>query len=459
MFKYSVLALGCKVSQIDASLAGASSGGERVTDPAAADVIVVQTCSVTERADRDDRKLIRRLRRENPSAVIVATGCLAERDPQGLARMPGVDLVAGHGFDKGLSWLLVERSAGRLDGKIAPSSPPGSSALTRNWAPDAVENSPGHTRAFLKIQDGCERRCSFCIVPRLRGSERSVPVQEVAQRIRQLGDSGIPEVVLAGVHLANFGKDAGSSLSSLIGLLERNPPACRVRLSSLEPMEAGEEVIDAICGSRVITPHLHLPLQSGSNAVLRRMRRGMTAERYIALAGRALASSPSLHLATDLITGFPGETDDEFAETLALAEKIPFASLHVFPFSPRSGTHAASLAAADPVPAHVIFGRARRLRALGEEKALAFARRFDGSCADVVSLSGGRGLTANYLDVRLRNPGDVTGEPGLRFAARLAFLPDAPALEAWPLIDCRESVNTAPLAGVDSPEVEDVRTQ
>ena len=195
---------------------------------------------------------------------------------------------------------------------------------------------PDRTRAFLKVQDGCERRCAFCVVPSLRGKERSARIEDVVDAVRRLGDAGVPEVVLAGIHLAAFGHDRGTRLVDLLARLEDDPPACRVRLSSLEPMEAGEALVDLVATSRAVVPHLHLPLQSGSFGVLKRMRRGIVPERYRALAERAVRANPRLHLATDLIAGFPGETDAEFAETRRFVEELPFASLHVFPFSPRS---------------------------------------------------------------------------------------------------------------------------
>jgi threonylcarbamoyladenosine tRNA methylthiotransferase MtaB len=438
MLKYSVHAFGCKVSQVEASILGGvlgSSPGVPALDPSEADVLLVQTCSVTDRADRDDRKLIRELRRANPTGVLVVTGCLAQRDPEALARMPEVDLVIGHGLRHRLEELLEEREAGLLPGKIAWSPPGELPAIFWNQSGPRPPAFEGHTRSFLKIQDGCERRCSFCVVPSLRGAERSAPSSQVEAEIRRFGAEGIPEVVLAGVHLSNFGRDQGTSLLELINRLDSLPPQCRVRLSSLEPMEAGRDLIEAIGRSNVIAAHLHLPLQSGSDSVLRRMRRGITRAKFIELATCALEAVPDLHLATDLIAGFPGESDSEFLETLRLVEELPFASIHVFPFSPRSGTHAAAMNESMAVPRNVITERAAALRALSEEKALVFARRFDGRMADVVSLRGRRGLTSNYLDVALSRSDSSEVPPGRRLQARLQWRSPANALEAQALID------------------------
>ncbi|HEV8269043.1 MAG TPA: MiaB/RimO family radical SAM methylthiotransferase, partial [Thermoanaerobaculia bacterium] len=336
------------MSRIDALAAAErleAKGAIRAGGAESPEIVFVQTCTVTNRADRDGRRLLRRLKRESPHAVLVAAGCLAQRDPESLARLPEVDLVLGHGETEALASHLRDRDAGLLPGKIVWSA----AEAHRASDPLVLGVDPDRTRAFLKLQDGCERRCAFCVVPSVRGPERSAPAGDVEERIRRLGDEGVPEVVLAGVHLANYGKDRATTLLELLSRLEAAPPACRVRLSSLEPMEAGAELIDLVSRSRVVVPHLHLPLQSGSDAVLRRMRRGITAARYRALAARALAN-PRLHLATDLVVGFPGETDEEFAETAALVLETRFASLHVFPFSPRSGTHGAVLYERGAVP-------------------------------------------------------------------------------------------------------------
>lgn len=415
--RYSIFSMGCKVSRIDAMALGGTlhgAGLERAEDSGTAEVLVVHTCSVTDRADRDDRKLIRRLRRENPTATLVVSGCLAQRDPEGLAAMPEVDLVLGHGVKRAIPELLEAREAGLLPGKVV-------------WTPAHAETGvgteaqldPDRTRAFLKVQEGCERRCSFCVVPSLRGPERSAPPAEVEREIRRLGTAGVAEVVLAGVHLANYGKDLGGDLLSLLRRLEESPPACRIRLSSIEPMEAGSSLVDHVTRSAVVVPHLHLPLQAGSDRVLRRMRRGITAERFERLAARATAND-RLHLATDVVVGFPGESDEEFEETLALVRRLRLASVHVFPFSPRSGTEGARLFAESPVPRHVVRERAEVLRQVAGEKLCAFRAAAAGSLADVVALRGGRGLTDNYLDVKLAD-GQA---PGTRFAARLSASDD-----------------------------------
>ena len=417
---YDVHVLGCKVSQIEADHVARileAAGLSRVHPGESADVVVLHACTVTERADRDAFRLLRRLRREHPAALLAVTGCLAERDPDGLARRPEVDLVAGHGSYAALVRLIEEAAAGLLPGKVAALGVSPHEVLR---SPLAWSTGPGRTRAFMKVQDGCARRCAFCVVPSLRGSERSAPSAEVEEAIHALGAQGVPEVVLCGVHLAAFGSRE-EGLVALLGRLEAHPPACRVRLSSLEPMEAGEALVDLVAAGKVVAPHLHLPLQSGSDAVLRRMRRGMTTARFRALLHRAWRGNPRIHLATDVIAGFPGETDAEFSETEALLQDLPLASLHVFPFSPRSGTSAAGLAATDGVPRAVVTQRAARLRVLDARLRRRFARSHDGRDADVVALNGGIGLTETYVEVAL-----PAGNPpaGSRFRARLSLLSD-----------------------------------
>lgn len=418
---YAVHVLGCKVSQIEAGhlARDLEAAGFSLARPGESpEVLVLHACTVTQRADRDALRMLRRLRREHPGALLAVTGCLAERDPDGLARRPEVDLVAGHRSGTGLVGLIEEAAAGLLPGKVA----------ARGLRPDEILRSPlawsagpGRTRAFLKVQDGCGRRCSFCIVPSLRGSERSAPSAEVEEAIRALAAQGVPEVVLCGVHLAAFGTDREESLVALLERLEKHPPACRIRLSSLEPMEAGEALVDLVAGGSVVAPHLHLPLQSGSDTVLRRMRRGMTTARFRGLLLRAWRANPQIHLATDVIAGFPGETDAEFSETEVLLADLPLASLHVFPFSLRSGTAAAGLAAATGIARSVVTQRAARLRILDARVRRRFARSHDGRDADLVALNGGVGLTGTYVEAGLPAEGPSAG---IRFRARLELLPD-----------------------------------
>ncbi len=357
--------------------------------------------------------------------------------------MPEVDLVIGHGISEGLPAILAEREAGLLPGKIlwtaavaAGTALHGFASPFASPAGSPVELDATRTRAFLKIQDGCERRCAFCIVPFLRGPERSASAHDVEAEIRRLAREGVAEVVLAGVHLANYGRERGTDLLDLLRRLEDDPPACRVRLSSLEPMEAGRELVTFVSRSRVVVPHLHLPLQSGSDTVLRRMRRGLVTARYRELVETALGLNPRVHIATDVIVGFPGETHAEFEETVGLLTDLPLASLHVFPFSPRTGTLGAELHKVSAVEPRILSSRAGAIRELGRAKLASFRERADGTLADTVVLRGGTALTDNYLEAEL---GDLEREelaPGARFQARLSLRPGGRRLIArriaWP---------------------------
>jgi threonylcarbamoyladenosine tRNA methylthiotransferase MtaB len=417
--------LGCKVSQVEAA-SSARALGEPLASPGSADVVLVQACSVTDRAERDARRLIRRLARENPAAMIVVTGCLAQRDPSGVAALAGVDVVVRQ-EDRARLPSIVDEERARRSG----CGPPVRRAPCGDWtALPEVLAEEGRTRAFLKIQDGCEQRCSFCVVPLLRGRERSARISDVETECRRLSDLGVPEVVLAGTHLSGFGSDRREGLLDLLERFERRPPACRVRISSLEPMTAGADLLAAVASSSVVVPHLHLPLQSGSNSVLRRMRRGITRERFARLVTAAASLNSRLHVATDLIAGFPGETEAEFEETLRLVEALPLASLHVFPFSPRSRTEGARLHAISGLGSAVVTTRASLLRQAGARKLATFTARSEGGVADVVALHGGRGLTDNYIEVSL--DGDGT-PPGRRFLARLTGREAVDLLVAVPL--------------------------
>lgn len=421
--RIAVVPFGCKVSRVEAeSLLDAQGAGGSPT-PETAGVVVLHGCAITNRAERDQRRYLRHVRSVNAGATIVVTGCLARHGGEKLARLPEVDLVVPTARLGDLPRLLDVHEAGLHPEGIVASRPAGPPEVFAAAFPGRER-----TRAFFKIQDGCERRCAFCVVPSLRGAERSAPPGVVETEIRRIGDAGVAEVVLAGVHLAAWGKDLGTHLLELLRALEKDPPACRIRLSSLEPMEAGEALVEFVAGSRVVVPHLHLPLQSGSDAVLRRMRRGITAARFRTLAHRAHRANPRLHLATDLITGFPGETEAEFDASYRLVQEIPFASLHVFPFSPRTGTRGAELFEESPVPSSTVTRRAAALRRLGDEKARVFRLKASGTVADAVVLRGGVALTDNYIEAALR----VALPPGIRLPVLLAAAGPNAVLAAIP---------------------------
>jgi threonylcarbamoyladenosine tRNA methylthiotransferase MtaB len=407
----SFVTLGCRVNQADTDRmrAGLEARGFRIgAAGAAADVVVVNTCTVTARAELSDRQAIRRARRVSPSARVVVTGCWAQTSPAAVASLPGVDLVIGNADKARLPDLL--------DGLLA-SSPRASRIEVGDVAGAALEpvapraHLDGRARVFLKVQDGCQHRCAFCIVPLARGASRSLAPEIVEEHARRLVEGGHPEVVLTGIDLGHYGADLTprTSLAALLGRLVHVRGLRWLRLSSLLPAYFTDELLEVVTTSPRIAPHLHVPLQSGSDRVLRRMRRPYTTALYRRVVERLAAAIPRLGLGADVIAGFPGETDADFTATLDLVGCLPFSYLHVFPYSERRGTAAATLA--DRVDSRTITERARRLRELGADRARRFRASMVGRTEDVLVLethdrvSGDLvGLTGNYMEVKFAGP-------------------------------------------------------
>ncbi len=400
--------LGCRVNQVDSlEIAGAleARGFRPVAPDEAADVVVVNTCTVTARADVSDRQAIRRAVRQHPGARVVVTGCWAQTDPDAAAAVDGVDLVVGNAEKPRLP-ELIERL---LEAPPGPARRRVSDIRTvRALAPTATPaaTGPGRSRAFVKAQDGCQHRCAFCIVPLARGASRSREPRAVLAEIRRLAEAGYRDVTLTGVDLGHYGADLAprTTLAALLRSVVDVPGLRFLRLSSVLPAYFTDELIEIVAGSPVVAPHLHVPLQSGSDAVLRRMRRPYTPAMYRRLVERLATAIPGLGLGADVIVGFPGENEADFAATRAMVEALPFTYLHVFPYSDRAGTEAASLGGR--VAPDRTAARARELRGLGADKSLAFRRRLVGSRQEVVVLetrdraTGGLvGLTGAYVEV------------------------------------------------------------
>ena len=401
--------LGCRLNQVESQEMGSllECRGFRVVEPAAgAQVFVINTCTVTGRADFSDRQLIRRITREHPDAYVVVTGCFAQTDPDAAAAIAGVDLVVGNQEKYRLPELL-----GSLAKRARPEVAVADIGAARDVPIAPFARVAGRSRAFVKIQDGCQHRCAFCIVPAARGRSRSQEPKVVLDQVRALAAAGYVDVTLTGVDIGHYGWDLypRTTLAALLRALAEVDGLRWLRLSSVLPSYFTPELIGAVTTMPVMAPHLHLPLQSGSDRVLRLMRRPYHTGMYRALVDRLTAAIPDLGLGADVIVGHPGETEDDFEATLRFVEALPFSSLHVFAYSDRKGTEAARRA--DHVPAAVIRERSGRLRRLGTDKSLAFRRGLVGRRRDAVVL-GARdrrtgllaGLTDNYVEVLFEGP-------------------------------------------------------
>jgi threonylcarbamoyladenosine tRNA methylthiotransferase MtaB len=403
---------GCKANQYDTERMRQeleARGATTVDHWGAADVCVVNTCTVTNQADASARRFVRRLHRERPELRIVVAGCSAALRGDDYRAMAGVGgVVAGHDpvavaerSAPELVQLGVRRSLDRLD-----TEPVGGELLRRR---------DGATRGWLKIQDGCDRRCAFCATRLARGASRSRPPDEVVAEARLLARRH-PELVLTGVHIGHYGRDLEprATLARLVARLLDEVADVRLRLGSVEATEIDDELLGLLAGSGGrLAPHLHMPLQSGADPVLRRMRRWHTRDQYRRRALEIAARLPTLGLGADVITGFPGETEADHADTRALIEELPFTYLHVFPFSPRDDTVAADLVRTCPVPQRVAGERGRELRELADRKGSAYRARRAGEAAEVVLERGDQALTGDYLRVGVRS-GRGGGAGGLR---------------------------------------------
>jgi threonylcarbamoyladenosine tRNA methylthiotransferase MtaB len=423
---------GCRAARADGE-AVASRLGNCVQNPTEADVIVVNTCSVTAEADRAARAFIRRAHRLNPNARIVATGCYAQREPEELANLPGVAAVVGNSHkafvpEIALS-LATGRSADRLSTIVSVKSLLAGDCSAFVLADDNFAHSfleeahvvPGaQTRPNLKIQEGCGNRCSFCVIPQTRGSSRSLPSASVMRQVEGFVAAGGIELVFSGINLGRWGRDFTSAvrgkpntLAALIRSIFAETDLSRLRLSSVEPMDWDAELIALMAefgGSR-LARHAHLPLQSGSDAVLRRMHRRYRPWHYAEKVAALLqAAGSALTLGADVMVGFPGETDSEFDETFEFVRAQPFGYLHLFSFSPRPGTRAWALHRENPVPHSVTDERMAALRALAAKKSEQHRMRFIGDELDAVTLhppeslaGAGRtsALTENFLPIEI----------------------------------------------------------
>ncbi len=413
MKRASLHTLGCRLNQAETAVLSArlQRDGYRVVEfGEPTDLLVVNTCSVTEEAERTCRYVIRKTLKHSPDAFVAVTGCYAQTGVHELRTIPGIDLIVGNQF----KWDL-------------PSFLPAPHSLKKQPAPEVLHTrtidredfslpeygEPDSTRALLKIQDGCNVMCSFCLIPFARGHERSRLLDDVIQEARILAAGGYREIVLTGVNVGQY-RQGDLDLVGLIAELEEVEGLERIRISSIEPTTITDALLDWMASSSSkLCPYLHIPLQSGADTILSAMNRPYNVEEYVHLIQRAVAMIPRLGLGTDLMVGFPGETDDAFEHTLRIARELPFSYFHVFTYSPRPGTVAIKLP--DQVPIAVARERAKILSELSRLKRLAFAEQYIGSTVPVLFESGVMdgfrlGVTANFLKVGVSSNIDLTND-------------------------------------------------
>ncbi|MFC2004358.1 tRNA (N(6)-L-threonylcarbamoyladenosine(37)-C(2))-methylthiotransferase MtaB [Chloroflexota bacterium] len=400
IMKVALDTLGCKLNQAETKLLArqlAEAGYSMVSTVEEADVYILNTCTVTHIADRKSRHLLSLAHRRNPDAIMVVIGCYAQRAPQELARIDGVSLVVGNDEKPHLVSLLQESGCLGNPTSIQDNS-------TINHEPEP------RTRAFIKIQDGCNSFCSYCIVPLVRGREKSLPVDQIRAEVRQLVSNGYKEIVLTGTEIGSYSYD-GTKLKDLLEHILAETDVTRLRLSSLQPQEISPELIRLWRDDR-LCPHFHLSLQSGCDEVLQRMKRRYSAADYRGAVSLIRGVVPEAAITTDVIVGFPGETEDEFEQSFDFCRQMEFARIHVFPYSPRHGTEAARMP--HKVSDKVRRERSQKMLALAEESAHNFRQRFLGRTMTVLwekrSNEVWSGLTDNYIKVYTRTGEDLTNK-------------------------------------------------
>ena len=428
--RIAITTLGCKINQFESAAmtqALEQDGYSIVPFSETADIYVINSCTVTAKTDAESRRLIRRAVRLNPQARVVVTGCYAQMSGEELLKLPGVNLILGNSEKRDIAGFL--RGLGDGDG---PKAVVADIMQQKSGQSAPLESFAEHTRAFLQVQNGCDARCAYCIVPFARGASRSVAPEEALDGMASFTARGFKEIVLTGIHLGGYGLDLSppTDLLALLQQVEERAVVGRLRIGSVEPMEVSRELVRFIAASSVVCPHLHLPLQSGSDGVLSRMNRGYTTALYRGVVESLVRELPDICIGTDVIAGFPGETEEEFAQAYRFIESLPLAYLHVFPFSPRPGTPAAAMTS--QVHSRVVKERAEALRKLSETKKSAYAAGFVGRELRVLvqrDADGRKGLSRNYLPVLVEGSGGlfnsevtvlITGAKGGELVGRVA---------------------------------------
>ncbi|MET0959042.1 MAG: tRNA (N(6)-L-threonylcarbamoyladenosine(37)-C(2))-methylthiotransferase MtaB [Psychrobacillus psychrotolerans] len=409
--------LGCKVNHYETEAIWQlfkENGYSRTEFEKQSDVYVINTCTVTNTGDKKSRQVIRRAIRQNPDAVICVTGCYAQTSPAEIMAIPGVDIVVGtQERTKMLDYIQQYKTERK------PINAVGNIMKNRVYEELDVPSFTDRTRASLKIQEGCNNFCTFCIIPWARGLMRSRDPQEVVRQAQQLVDAGYMEIVLTGIHTGGYGEDLKDyNLAQLLRDIENNVNGLkRLRISSIEASQLSDEVIDVLRDSKIVVRHLHIPIQSGSDTVLKRMRRKYTMEFFANRLDRLRVALPDLAITSDVIVGFPGETEEEFMETFNFIRDQKFSELHVFPYSKRTGTPAARMD--NQVDEDVKNERVHRLITLNDQLAVEYASRFEGEVLEIIPEEAYKldsaanmveGYTDNYLKVVIPGSENLIGK-------------------------------------------------
>jgi threonylcarbamoyladenosine tRNA methylthiotransferase MtaB len=414
MPKFSITTLGCKVNQAESEAIAQElldTEWSASNDCDNADVCVVNTCTVTQKASMQSRQAIRKAIRTNPNARIIVTGCYAQTAPQEIKKIDGIDCVVGHDKKQTIS-RMIRTNGNETSGNLVSSFH--DSRKNRQFQLGPAATSTTRTRPFLKIQDGCDAFCTYCIVPYARGHSRSMPLDTVLQSIEQLTRAGFHEVVLTGIHLGAYGHDLvpATNLAELMTHIEDRKSISRVRISSIEPFEFTDEVIQRVAESDIFCKHFHIPLQSGDAGILKKMGRPYSPQDFSGLISSIHSRIPDAAIGVDALIGFPGEREEAFDNTYRLIANLPVSYLHVFPFSSRPGTAADKFA--NKLKPQVIKNRCRRIRALGHQKRLKFYSSFLGKSLPVLieakrdsSTRSLKGISSNYLPVLVDGDDDL----------------------------------------------------
>lgn len=409
MKSISFVTLGCKVNQYDTAVLINKLPKSKYTTvpfPGKADIYVIDTCTVTHKADAEARHYINRAKRINPNGVVVVTGCYAQVSAEEISNLKGVDYVVGNS-DKFTSLMKIVRQGSlQKEPKIFINDI--FKEKKRKFESPEIDFFPGRTRAFLKVQDGCNYACTFCIIPYARGRSRSLGIDDVIKRIRVLRQSGYKEAVLTGIHLASYGRDIGSNLIELLSRIEDEKILSRIRLSSLDPADINQDFINFVSNSQTICPSFHISLQSGDEQVLKNMRRRYKPKQFLDITYQIRQAMPDSSIGTDIMVGFPGETEVEFNNSYNLLDESELTYFHVFSYSKRKGTKAAIMD--NQIDPGVIKQRSKIIRDLGMKKKIEFNKKFVGKELEVLVENNSKGTSRNYISVKLHKDDYSKGE-------------------------------------------------